>query len=57
MLKLVNLIVGLFGYKYVVDNRIVDEPPELLEADEGYDDIHQHSPRYRLVKTTSTPKE
>jgi len=53
MLRLMNLLAGLFGYEWVLDTRPVDEPPEILEADEGYDDLHQHSPRYRLRKKSS----
>ena len=50
-------MAALFGYKFVIDHRKIVEPPEEIEADEGYDDIYEHSPRYRLVKITSTPKE
>lgn len=49
-LKVINFIVGIFGYEYVIDNRPKYEPPEDLEADEGWDDIHGLNPRYRLVK-------
>lgn len=50
-------MAGFFGYKFVVDEREIVEPPEEIEADEGYDDIYDQSPRYRLVKITSLPKE
>lgn len=50
LLKLMNLLAGLFGYEWVKDTRPVDEPPEMLEADEGWDDLYEHSPRYRLQK-------
>lgn len=57
MLKFINFMAGFFGYKFVVDEREIVEPPEEIEADEGYDDIYDQSPRYRLVKITSLPKE
>ena len=53
MLRFMNILAGLFGYQWVKDNRLVDEPDEVLEADEGWDDVHQHSPRYRLRKKSS----
>jgi len=50
LLQFMNGLAGLFGYEWVIDDRPVDEPPECIEADEGWDDVHQHSPRYRLRK-------
>ncbi|MEA3404668.1 MAG: hypothetical protein U9R28_02895 [Pseudomonadota bacterium] len=50
LLNLMNVLAGLFGYEWVKDNRPIDEPEEDIIADEGWDDLHQHSPRYRLQK-------
>jgi hypothetical protein len=45
-----NGLAGLFGYEWVIDERSVEERPENVIADEGWDDLHQHPPRYRLRK-------
>lgn len=49
-MKLLNWLFGLFGYEWVKDEtpyeRQMDEPGE----DEGWDDIYEHNPRYRLRK-------
>ena len=50
MLRVMNWLAGLFGYEWVADVRPVHDGSEILEADEGYDDLHQHAPRYRLRK-------
>lgn len=50
LLRFMNALVGVLGYEWVRDRRPLDEPPEDLIADEGWDDLHQHSPRYRLRK-------
>lgn len=49
-IKLVNLFVEIFGYEFVRDERAVNEPPEDIEVDEGWDDLYENNPRYRLVK-------
>lgn len=57
MLRIINLFVGLFGYQFIIDNEKVDEPEENIIADEGWDDLHQHSPRYKLVRKPSSSRE
>lgn len=51
MLRLMNWIVGWFGYEWVLDERprpLEDESDPI--SDEGWEDLHRHSPRYRLRK-------
>ncbi|WP_321277279.1 hypothetical protein [Thiomicrorhabdus indica] len=59
-MKFLNAIFRLFGYEWVEDKQPnvkgedKDEGKcEDLIADEGWDDLHQHSPRYRLQKSQS----
>lgn len=57
LLRFMNNLVGLFGYKWVKESQPLDESdnqahqemPSHLIADE-WEDLHQHSPRYRLCK-------
>ncbi len=54
LLKLMNLLAGLFGYEWVQDTR----PPPKEEYDdpiydEDWEDLTEHSPRYRLRKKSS----
>jgi len=50
LLKWLNIVAGLFGYKWIVDTRPDNLPDEELLADEDWDDIQAHGPRYHLVK-------
>jgi len=51
LLKLMNILAGLFGYEWVKDTRpLDDEPYDDPTYDEGWDDLSEHSPRYRLRK-------
>ncbi|WP_160326759.1 hypothetical protein [Thiomicrospira sp. WB1] len=53
-----NWIVGWFGYEWVLDSRprpVEDESDPI--SDEGWEDVHAHSPRYRLQKRAHTGAE
>ena len=50
LLRFMNGLAGLFGYEWVIDDRPIDDEPEYFTASESWDDLHQHSPRYRLRK-------
>ena len=50
-LKVINFFVGIFGYQYIIDKRPIEVSKQHhLEDDEGWDDIHDLNPKYRLVK-------
>lgn len=54
MLSIMNWFAGWFGYQWVKDTRPFereeDDPMYTPISDEGWDDIHQFSPRYILKK-------
>lgn len=45
-----NAIFRLFGYEWVKDKSPYESMEDDPIADEGWDDLHQHSPRYLLRK-------
>lgn len=51
-MTLINAIFRLFGYEWVKDETPIEREHDslTLEADEGWDDLYQHSPRYKLQK-------
>ena len=56
LLKLLNSIVGVFGYRFVLDDRPLEMADEDIRNDEGWDDLDEHLPRYRLIKIESKEK-
>lgn len=53
-MKFLNAIFRLFGYEWVEDKRpYLKNQDEDLIANEGWEDLYEHSPRYRLQKSQS----
>lgn len=52
MLKLMNWLAGWFGYEWVEDTSPYEREDDVI-ADEDWDDLHEHNPRYVLRKKQS----
>lgn len=52
LLRLLNSIASLFGYRWVIDNSTIDGEEDIL-ADEGYQQIEESTARYKLIRTTA----
>jgi len=52
-MTLLNWLAGLFGYEWVKDGRDYQthhaEADDMID-DDGWDDVHEHNPRYVLRK-------
>lgn len=51
-MKLLNWLFGLFGYELVRDQSPYEKEDDMIQ-DEGWDDVYEHNPRYRLRKKQS----
>ncbi|WP_460186365.1 hypothetical protein [Thiomicrorhabdus hydrogeniphila] len=51
-----NKIVGLFGYEWVIDSSIIKPERHIGVEDEGWDDIYDNNPKYKLKKQTKPGK-
>ncbi|GAB6069062.1 hypothetical protein JCM30760_01590 [Thiomicrorhabdus hydrogeniphila] len=56
LLKIMNKIVGLFGYEWVIDSSIIKPERHIGVEDEGWDDIYDNNPKYKLKKQTKPGK-
>lgn len=51
-LKFINIVTGLFGYRWVYDESPIECSDDNLIEDEGWDDLDHQKARYRLEKIT-----
>ena len=51
-----NSIAGLFGYKWVKDPSVIEPTRNIGVDDEGWDDIYDNNPKYKLKKHTRPGK-
>jgi len=49
-MKLMNWLFGWFGYEWVRDDSPCEREDDDPRTDEGWDDLYEHNPRYRLRK-------
>ena len=56
LLKIMNSIAGLFGYKWVKDPSVIEPTRNIGVDDEGWDDIYDNNPKYKLKKHTRPGK-
>lgn len=54
-MKLLNALFRLFGYEWVKDETPYQKDDDPI-TDEGWDDLYEHSPRYKLRKINQKPK-
>lgn len=50
MVTLMNWLLGWFGYEWVRDHRPYQRDYADNELDDGWDDLYEQNPRYRLRK-------
>lgn len=50
MVTLMNWLFGWFGYEWVRDHRPYQRDCADNELDDGWDDLYEQNPRYRLRK-------
>jgi len=51
-----NGIVRLFGYEWVKDSSLIEAERHFGVDDEGWDDIYDNNPKYKLKKRTRPGK-
>ncbi|WP_319380396.1 hypothetical protein [Thiomicrorhabdus sp.] len=49
-MKWLNFVFRLFGYEWVKDETPYERQRDDPITDEGWDDLYEHSPRYKLRK-------
>ena len=55
MLKLLNWVFGWLGYEWVRDTRPYEREYSDNEFDDGWDDLYETNPRYRLRRKGAPP--
>lgn len=50
MMRVLNWVFGLFGYEWVRETAPYERENDDPITDEGWDDLYEHPPRYRLKK-------